>query len=632
MSKNTSPQSRSTSGPRSSARGRGKVKAASPSAARVVKTAGEESKARRATGPVTWGSRLRRMFFVVVVPNLVAFFSLVVIALATVLLTTSPSAWLPTVIAQSWMVTNLAPVVAGGITISALPILPALILGWMLAGNVHRAIKDKVSINDLLALLGWVIVVPVILIGIAWFMLWDAAQVYDLSPPPLGPTIARALVLHLTALGIGMGPRLWRALAKRYKVPRAVIDGVVLAVQSLLALLAVAAVVLLALFIFNFDNQTLVIDSYPHLAGLGLFSVIGLSLLYLPNILIAAVGVLLGSEFHIGDASVSLFSVHLVPLPPLPLLGVVPGTAAPWAIGLLALTAIAIAFVGVKKKPNFLQAAVSGVAAGVLVLIFGYFVSGDLGYYQVVGPMLLMSAGLAVVWVAGINLAVAAGFAINARRNAEPAAAAATDTSAEAAEAAESEDSAEGADSADISDAQDGAGASEEQADNNAMLDAETDEDDSEQEDSDSAAAAANSSDDYIDGEVEESDGNEDAAVGLHESTDPHESELSDSLMDNLEDGAFPDSVPGEDDVEERFDAAGDSDAADATTSLEEEDSIEDVPSETENFDGELLESEAQEGEVIEHNDIEHRDDESVADADAEAEDSDEQSKKNDSN
>lgn len=620
MSKNTSPQSRSTSGPRSSARGRGKVKAASPSAARVAKTVGEESKARRATGPVTWGSRLRRMFFVVAVPNLVAFFSLVVIALATVLLTTSPSAWLPTAIAQSWMVTNLAPVVAGDITISALPILPALILGWMLAGNVHRAIKDKVSINDLLALLGWVIVVPLILIGIAWFMLWDAAQVYALSPPPLGPTIARALVLHLTALVIGMGPRLWRALAKRYKVPRAVVDGVVLAVQSLLALLAIAAVVLLALFIFNFDNQALVMDSYPHLAGLGLFSVIGLSLLYLPNILIAAVGVLLGSEFHIGDASVSLFSVHLVPLPPLPLLGVVPGTAAPWAIGLLALTAIAIAFVGVKKKPNFLQAAVSGVAAGVLVLIFGYFVSGELGYYQSVGPMLLMSAGLAVVWVAGINLAVAAGFAINARRNAEAIAAAAVETSVEAAEAKASE---ENADNANKPDAQDGTAASDEREDNNAMLDPETDEEYSAQEDSDTAAAA-NANDDYIDGEVEEAEGSEDADIEAMEATDSRETELSDSLMDNLEDGAFPDSVPGEDDVEERFDAAEDSDATEATASPEVEDSTEDAPSETENSDGEH-DSEALHGGVIEHTD-----DESVADN--EAEDSSEQSQKNDTN
>src|SRR5699024_9658184 len=166
MSKNTSSQSRSTSGPRSSVRGRGRAKTSSPSAARVAKKVGTETRARRATGPVTSRSRLRRVFFVVAVPTLVTSFSLVVIAVVPVLLTSSPSAWLPTAIAQSWMVTNLAPVVAADITVSAVPILPALILGWMLAGNIHRAIKDKVSVNDLLALLGWVIAIPIVLIGV----------------------------------------------------------------------------------------------------------------------------------------------------------------------------------------------------------------------------------------------------------------------------------------------------------------------------------------------------------------------------------------------------------------------------------------------------------------------------------
>ncbi|MDN6246659.1 MAG: hypothetical protein L0J38_09035, partial [Corynebacterium casei] len=131
-----------------------------------------------------------------------------------------------------------------------------------------------------------------------------------------------------------------------------------------------------------------------------------------------------------------------------------------------------------------------------------------------------------------------------------------------------------------------------------------------------------------IDGEVEESEGSgdsEDADVEAVESTDAHESELSDSLMDNLEDGAFPDSVPGEDDVEERFDTAEGSDATEITTSPAEVASTEHVPSATENFDGEFLEGETLEGEVIEH-----KDDESVADVDAE--DSDERSKKNDSN
>ena len=523
MSKNTSPQSRSTSGPRSSARGRGRVKAASPSAARVAKTVGKETKARRATGPVTWRSRLRRMFFVVAVPNLVVFFSLAAIATATVLLTSSPSAWLPTAIAQSWMVTNLAPVVAADLTISALPILPALILGWMLAGNIHRAIKDKVSVNDLLALLGWVIAIPIVLIGVAWFMLWDASQVYDLSPPPLGNTIARALVLHLAALLIGMGPRLWRALAKRYKIPRDVVDGVVLAALSLLALLATAAVVLLVALAVNWKNQALIADSFPHLAGLGLFAVIGLSVLYLPNALVAVAGILLGSEFHIGDASVSLFSVHLVPLPPLPLLGAVPGSASPWAIGLLVLTAVAIGYVAVKKRPSFYQAAASGVAAGIIVLVSGYLTAGELGLYESVGLMVFMAAGLAVVWVGGIGLAVAAGIAIKARRDeaADVSVAAAAEATTEETESSESTEAAE---SSEIIDA----GEADEASDDGAV--------------------------DYIDGELEEetSVANEGGSQGEAVSVGA----MSEELIDNLEDGSFPDEVPGEDDIEDRIGTA----------------------------------------------------------------------------
>ncbi|WP_199185972.1 DUF6350 family protein [Corynebacterium sp. J010B-136] len=524
MSKNTSPQSRSTSGPRSSARGRGRVKAASPSAARVAKTVGKETKARRATGPVTWRSRLRRMFFVVAVPNLVVFFSLAVIATATVLLTSSPSAWLPTAIAQSWMVTNLAPVVAADLTISALPILPALILGWMLAGNIHRAIKDKVSVNDLLALLGWVIAIPIVLIAIAWFMLWDASQVYDLSPPPLGNTIARALVLHLAALVIGMGPRLWRALAKRYKVPRAVVDGVVLAALSLLALLAIAAVVLLVALAVNWKNQALIADSFPHLAGLGLFAVIGLSVLYLPNALVAVAGILLGSEFHLGDASVSLFSVHLVPLPPLPLLGAVPGSASTWAIGLLVLTAVAIGYVAVKKRPSFYEAAASGVAAGIIVLVSGYLTAGELGLYESVGLMVFMAAGLAVVWIGGIGLAVAAGMAIKARR--DEAAGVSVAAPAEATtEETESRESTEAAESSEILDT----GEADEASDDGAV--------------------------DYIDGEFEED------SAAADDDDDPQEEEvsvgaMSEDLIDNLEDGSFPDEVPGEDDIEDRLGTA----------------------------------------------------------------------------
>jgi len=468
------------------------------------------------------------------------------------------------------MVTNLAPVVAADITISAVPILPALILGWMLAGNIHRAIKDKVSVNDLLALLGWVILVPIILIAIAWFMLWDASQVYEVSPPPLGTTLARALVLHLTALVIGMGPRLWRALAKRYKVPRAVVDGVVLAALSLVALLAAAALVLLLALIVNWKNQALITDSYPHLAGFGFVAVIGLSILYLPNVLIAVGAILLGSEFHIGDASVSLFSVHLVPLPPLPVLGAVPGSAAPWAIALLLLTAIAIGFIGVKRRPNFLQAAVSGIAAGVIVLVFGYFVTGELGYYEAVGPMVLIAAGLAVIWVGGINLAVTAGFTIKARREAamnQPAQPTQPVGAAEA-EAAEAE----------AVDAEDTTG--------EAAVDAESAEGMATEEVHDEGAAASPTAildEDYIDGEYEE-------AEEATETDAPAVGSRSQDLMDDEDDEDFPEAMPGEDDVADRLD---DTQEAEDTEDIEVSENPEDSEDSEDAADVEIVDEQA---------------------------------------
>src|SRR5699024_3624700 len=135
-----------------------------------------------------------------------------------------------------------------------------------------------------------------------------------------------------------------------------------------------------------------------------------LSVLYLLNLLVGVAGILLWAEFLIGYASVSLFSVHLVPLPPLPLLGAVPGSSSSCSIALLLLTAVSFAFVPLRPRTSFVQSLVAGLAMGLLVLLFGYFITGELGYYESVGPMLFIAAGLAVVWGCGINLAVATGF------------------------------------------------------------------------------------------------------------------------------------------------------------------------------------------------------------------------------
>ncbi|MDK6542961.1 hypothetical protein QP309_23690, partial [Escherichia coli] len=65
------------------------------------------------------------MLIVVGVPHLVVVLGILVVAIAALLLTSSPFAWLNTIVGEAWMVFNLAPIRAGGIDIGVLPVLPA---------------------------------------------------------------------------------------------------------------------------------------------------------------------------------------------------------------------------------------------------------------------------------------------------------------------------------------------------------------------------------------------------------------------------------------------------------------------------------------------------------------------------
>ena len=456
MNKNTSPQSRSTPRPRSQARGR-TVRAertpraphpsgsrqSSGSAQRVARKAGSKAKARRTPAPLTKAGRIRRMLITAAVPNVVIVLIIMAIALGGLMLAGSPMAWWYTIVAESWMVFNLAPVSAAGVHISFLPALPALILAAVVAVRVRSAVKHKVSVNDLLTLLACVLAVPVVFTIIAWLMLWDAGKVYDVSPPNLAQALLRVIVLHLAAMAAGMGWRLWRALAKRYGVPRPLVDATQIALRYLAYLAIGAAVVFAVVFLVNISRQGEMLNDYPTISGLGIAGVVLLSLLYIPNAIVSTAAVLVGSEFSVGEGSVSLFSAHLVPLPPLPITGGIPASAPSWAVALLIVPLGAAIYSLYKKRPSFQDVVVATVASAVIMLAACYLVSGDLGYYGATGPQLWTAAGLTALWMAVVGCAVAAGFAFvawRAARTAPAAAPAGTATEATDVTAAEADD------------------------------------------------------------------------------------------------------------------------------------------------------------------------------------------------
>ena len=434
MNKNTSPQSRSTPRPRSQARGR-TVRAqrtpraphpsgsrqSSGSAQRVARKAGSKAKARRTPAPLTKAGRIRRMLITAAVPNVVIVLIIMAIALGGLMLTGSPMAWWYTIVAEAWMVFNLAPVSAADVHISFLPALPALILATAVAVRVRSAVKHKVSVKDLLTLLACVLGVPVVFTIIAWLMLWDAGKVYDVSPPNLAQALLRVIVLHLAAMAAGMGWRLWRALAKRYGVPRPLVDATQIALRYLAHLAIGAAAVFAVVFLVNISRQGEMMNDYPTISGLGIAGLVLLSVLYIPNAIVSTAAVLVGSEFSVGEGSVSLFSAHLVPLPPLPITGGIPASAPSWAVALLIVPLGAAIYSLYKKRPSFQDVLVATVASAVIMLVACYLVSGDLGYYGSTGPQLWTAAGLTSLWMAVVGCAVAAGFAFVAWRAARTA-------------------------------------------------------------------------------------------------------------------------------------------------------------------------------------------------------------------
>lgn len=441
MNKNTSPHSRSTPRPRSQARGRtvrtertpraphpSGARQPSGSAQRVARKAGSKAKARRTPAPLTRAGRIRRMLITAAVPNVVIVLIIMAIALGGLMLAGSPMAWWYTIVAESWMVFNLAPVSAAEVHMSFLPALPALILAAVVAVRVRNAVKHKVSVKDLLILLSCVLGVPVVFTIIAWLMLWDAGKVYDVSPPNLAQALLRVIVLHLAAMAAGMGSRLWRALAKRYGVPRQIVDATQIALRYLGYLAIGAAVVFAVVFLLNISRQGEMMDEYPTVSGLGVAGLVLVSLLYIPNAIVSTAAVVVGSEFSIGEGSVSLFSAHLVPLPPLPITGGIPASAPSWAVVLLVVPLGAAIYALYKKRPSFQDALVATVASAVVMFIACYLVSGGLGYYGATGPNLWTAAGLTALWMAVVGSAVAAGFSFVAWRAARTARVTAPDT------------------------------------------------------------------------------------------------------------------------------------------------------------------------------------------------------------
>ncbi|WIM68387.1 DUF6350 family protein [Corynebacterium breve] len=349
--------------------------------------------------------------------NLAVLLLVIVLAFAGILFAGGAFAALPMVIAEAWLVLHLVPVTYDATTLGMLPLLPALGVASLVAWRTRKSVQNRVGMKDLYTLLGLTAVIPLTLAGIAWFMLWDASKVFPVEPPAVWVTVLHPVAIHAIGMAIGMGPKLWLAIAKRSSVPEDLVAGATHALKLLGRLAVAAGIVYLILLATGYQRIDEVVSAYPSLTGFGIAGIILACLLYLPNAFIATLAVLLGGNFTIGDAQVSLFSIDLVPLPAFPLFAAIPGAASEWVLALMIVPLAGVIHFVVTRSWNATTVVATAVFVGLAVLIATYFSSGVLGVYRFSGPTPWLAGLLALAWV-GLSSGIVWGAAVLRNRQA----------------------------------------------------------------------------------------------------------------------------------------------------------------------------------------------------------------------
>lgn len=398
MSKKSSPSSGPTRRKRSRPAGQSGVAASRPGGGFRSGTRKSAAAEFDQASP-RFSSKMRTFLPVVLVPHAVAVAAIISVSLVVLLSTSTTMVALPATIAMGWLLLNALPVHGADLDFSVLPLLPALLFAWVIAVRVRRAVRHRVSLADLGVLFLCVVGIPSLLTLTAAAMLLDASEVFDVGVPNIAVAVGKTVVLHGSAMVLGMPRKLWRALCGRMGVPQWLVAQAITALYFLAAVVVLSAVVVV---VSLFVHHAAVVESLAGYSSAGVAAVVGVCVAAFPNAAISAVALVSGSEFQMGSGAVSVFGSTLVPLPPIPLFAALPQSAHPAGVALLVIPIVAAMIAVVRRVPRLYQ--VPGLVGFVFVfsLVLFQATSGQLGVYGATGPRLISS-----VFVAAFMLVVA---------------------------------------------------------------------------------------------------------------------------------------------------------------------------------------------------------------------------------
>ncbi|MFD6401438.1 DUF6350 family protein [Nocardia sp. NPDC060249] len=350
--------------------------------------------------------RARTLLLVAARPTITALATTVLLVLVVMLTTGTDLTSAPAAVAATWLAAHQVPLTVGRTTLGLLPLVPTAVLVWLAARECARAVPNRPTPVELGWLTGAVLAGPLLMTAVCLAVTGDAAGVTPLESAGPIAAFGWVFVLYLLAAAAGIAGRAWGSLCALVpvEIPEWAVLGARAARRTVLRMLGCAALATVISFFAHLgrlDGAFQQAHNVTDVLGMTL-----LSLLYLPNVVIGAAGILSGAAVLFGAGSVGLFGVTGGHMPVLPALIPVPeGPASPWWAALL-LVPLAVGVLGgielgrtSDDRPGAPWATLTCAALSTLTfLVLAILGSGQLGAIGWVGVDLLMLVVLMVTW------------------------------------------------------------------------------------------------------------------------------------------------------------------------------------------------------------------------------------------
>ena len=343
-------------------------------------------------------------------PSIVALVVIAAVVLLQLLIANSDMTGALGAIASMWLGVHLVPVSIGGAELGVMPLLPMLAMVWGTARTTAAATSPQGS----WFVTRWVVASalggPLLIAAIALAVVHDAASVLtELQTPNASRAFGSVLAVHLVGAVIGVGSRVGNRLLTAASMPAWLADAVRAALAGVLALAGLSGVVMVGSMVVHWSTMHDLFSITDSVFGQ--FSLMVLSVLYVPNVVIGTAAVAVGSSAHIGLATFSSFTVFGGDIPALPVLAAVPTPPlGPVWVALLIVAAASAVAVGQQcaRRPLPLLTAlakllVAAALAAVTMALLGFAGGGRLGNFGDVGVDQATFGPAVFLWFAGIG-------------------------------------------------------------------------------------------------------------------------------------------------------------------------------------------------------------------------------------